>query len=74
MNISGAGSFSAMQKISRSVQQIDNQHKASHSQSLRQIEATTSKNKAAAHEVINHAVTQVSIATETKGNMIDQIV
>ena len=71
MNINGAGSFSAMQKISRSVQQIGNQNQASHTQTIRQIETTSSKTKAAATEVINHAVEQKSIATQTKGNMVD---
>jgi len=71
MNINGAGSFSAMQKISRSVQQLDSQNKASNNQTIRQIQATSSKTDAAAEKVINHAVTQKSIATETKGNMVD---
>ena len=71
MNINGAGSFIAMQKISRSVQQIDSQHKASHSATLRNIEATSSKNHAASQEVINHAMEQKSIATSNKGLMVD---
>ena len=74
MNINGAGSFAAMQKITQSVVQIDNQNKASHHQTIRQIEATTSKNDEAAREVINHAVSQKAMATENKGNMIDIIV
>lgn len=70
--MSGAISgLNTMANINRSVAQLGQANKASHTQTVRHLEVVNSKVEGAAREVISTAVDIKSQVTEAKGNTIN---
>lgn len=63
--------FTTMMNINRSVSQLGQANKASHTQTIRQLETTDAKVERAAQKVVNTAVDIKSEVINAKGNAVD---
>lgn len=68
---SAGGSIEGLRAIFRTVQGLDQSHRASQAQSVRNLQMTNAKASESTTEVINHAVQSQQIMASTKGKLID---